>query len=168
MRGICRITTDLPVWTEADSTIWDTNSVMEILAMDKYDRNKLYEEVWHEPVSTVAKRYGVSDTALAKACRRLSVPLPPRGYWAKVKSGQPVTRPELPDPIPDKPSTASMDQNKETNMQNGLPEKRNKKAGRAVKKNIEHEPQEHLKQQINVFMRYHMVEKEDIVYLLSI
>ncbi len=33
-----------------------------------------------------------------------------------------------------------------------------------MKKNIEHEPQEHLKQQINVFMRYHMVEKEDIVY----
>ena len=139
--------------------------------MDKYDRNKLYEEVWHEPVSTVAKRYGVSDTALAKACRRLNVPLPPRGYWAKVKSGQPVTRPELPGPIPDKPSIASMDQEKGTNMQNGMPRKRNKKAGRAVKKDIEYEPQEHFKQQIKVFMRHHMVEKEDLIhhfkYLIS-
>ena len=31
-----------------------------------YDRVKLYEEVWAEPVRTVAKRYGVSDVALAK------------------------------------------------------------------------------------------------------
>lgn len=63
----------------------------------KYDREKLYEEVWSEPTSTVAKRYGVSDVALAKACRQLGIPLPPRGYWAKVKSGKPVMeRPQLP------------------------------------------------------------------------
>ena len=29
-----------------------------------YKREVLYEEVWAEPVSTVAKRYGVSDVAL--------------------------------------------------------------------------------------------------------
>ena len=33
--------------------------------MSQYNRAKLYEEVWKEPVSVVAKRYGVSDTALA-------------------------------------------------------------------------------------------------------
>jgi len=43
-----------------------------------YEREKLYQEVWEEPVLVVAKRYGVSDVALAKACRRLAVPLPPR------------------------------------------------------------------------------------------
>lgn len=118
--------------------------------MYTYDRNKLYEEVWHEPVSTVAKRYGVSNIALAKTCRRLNVPLPPRGYWAKVKSGQPVTRPKLPDPIPHKLSTASVDQNKGTNMQNGSPRKRNKESSRAVKKDIEYETQDRLKQQIKV------------------
>lgn len=135
----------------------------EILAMNKYDRNKLYEEVWHEPVSTVAHRYGVSGTALAKACRLLNVPLPSRGYWAEVKSGQPVTRPNLPDLIPDKSITASEDQNKEIYMQSGSPQKRNKKAIRTVKKDIEYEPQGHLKQQIEVFMRHHMVEKEDVI-----
>jgi len=36
---------------------------------------KLYEEVWAEPVTTVAKRYGISDVALRKICRRLAVPL---------------------------------------------------------------------------------------------
>lgn len=40
-------------------------------------RETLYAEVWTEPVLVVAKRYGVSNVALAKACRKLSVPLPP-------------------------------------------------------------------------------------------
>lgn len=31
----------------------------------KYDREKLYNEVWAEPVSTVSKRYGISNAALA-------------------------------------------------------------------------------------------------------
>ena len=45
-------------------------------------------------------------------------------------------------------------------MQSGSPQKRNKKASRTVKKDIEYEPQGHLKQQIEVFMRHHMVEKK--------
>ncbi|MGM9589849.1 MAG: hypothetical protein ACI3V0_06715 [Faecousia sp.] len=54
----------------------------------KYDREKLYNEVWAEPVSTVSKRYGISNAALAKACRQRGIPLPPRGYWAKAKAGK--------------------------------------------------------------------------------
>src|SRR5665647_3869915 len=53
-----------------------------------YERDKLYEEVWAEPVMKVAERYGVSGVALAKTCRKLNVPLPPRGYWAKIKAGK--------------------------------------------------------------------------------
>ena len=33
----------------------------------KYDRNRLYEEVWSEPAQKVAARYGVSDVALSLA-----------------------------------------------------------------------------------------------------
>jgi hypothetical protein len=62
-----------------------------------YDREVLYEQVWAEPVRDVARRYGVSDVALAKACRRLSVPLPGRGYWAKRGAGTAPPRPPLPD-----------------------------------------------------------------------
>lgn len=63
----------------------------------KYDREKLYQEVWAEPTSTVAIRYGVSDVALAKACRAMAVPTPPRGYWAKVKAGKAaIEKPALP------------------------------------------------------------------------
>ena len=62
-----------------------------------YEREKLYEEVWKEPALVVAKRYGVSSVALAKACGRLAVPLPPRGHWAKVRAGRKsAPRPPLP------------------------------------------------------------------------
>ncbi|NLB96602.1 MAG: hypothetical protein GX785_12955, partial [Armatimonadetes bacterium] len=37
-----------------------------------YERDKLYEEVWSEPVTAVAKRYGVSDVAIHKTCKRLA------------------------------------------------------------------------------------------------
>ena len=61
---------------------------------DVYEREKLYEEVWAEPVKLVAERYGVSDVALAKTCRKMAIPLPGRGYWAKVKAGmKPPTTP---------------------------------------------------------------------------
>lgn len=53
-------------------------------------RLKLYEEVWSEPMTTVAVRYGISDNGLRKRCKALNIPLPPVGYWAKVKAGKPV------------------------------------------------------------------------------
>jgi len=61
-----------------------------------YRREQLYEEIWAEPVRTVAQRYGISDVALAKICRRLAVPRPGVGYWAKVAAGQQPGRPPLP------------------------------------------------------------------------
>jgi hypothetical protein len=50
-----------------------------------YEREKLYREVWEEPVSRVAERYRCSDVYLARICRKMQVPLPGRGYWAKPK-----------------------------------------------------------------------------------
>jgi hypothetical protein len=61
-----------------------------------YDREKLYAEVWTEPITTVAAKYGVSDVALKKACKKLKVPTPGRGYWQKVKAGARIARPPLP------------------------------------------------------------------------
>jgi len=63
-----------------------------------YEREKLYEEVWIEPVKIVAERYGVSDVALGKTCRKLAVPLPGRGYWARLRAGQELERTPLPPP----------------------------------------------------------------------
>jgi hypothetical protein len=60
-----------------------------------YRRDELYEQVWSKPMREVAKRHGVSDVALAKICRKLGVPLPGRGYWAKKAAGHQMTRPQL-------------------------------------------------------------------------
>jgi hypothetical protein len=62
----------------------------------RYDRKALYDQVWSQPVQVVAKSYGISGTALAKTCRKLRIPVPPRGYWARVRHGQTVGRPPLP------------------------------------------------------------------------
>ena len=52
-----------------------------------YNREKLYEEVWAKPVVDVAVQYGVSDVAIHKICKSLNVPVPPRGYWSKIRAG---------------------------------------------------------------------------------
>jgi hypothetical protein len=36
----------------------------------------------------VARQFNVSDVAVAKACRRNKIPLPGRGYWARVAVGE--------------------------------------------------------------------------------
>ncbi|MBE0618856.1 MAG: hypothetical protein IH608_13185 [Proteobacteria bacterium] len=64
------------------------------------DREKLYEEVWAEPMTKVAARYHVSSSFLARVCERLNVPRPPRGYWARVKAGNPPKQPPLPQAQP--------------------------------------------------------------------
>lgn len=62
----------------------------------RFDRKKLYREVWERPVLEVAKDYGVSGVYLGRVCRTLQVPVPPRGYWARVRNGQTIKRPKLP------------------------------------------------------------------------
>lgn len=69
-----------------------------------YKRDELYEKVWSKPVRKVATEYGCSDVALAKMCRRLGVPLPGRGYWARVTAGQKLKRLRLPTLKKDQPS----------------------------------------------------------------
>ncbi|WP_025680881.1 hypothetical protein [Paenibacillus massiliensis] len=61
-----------------------------------YNRQSLYQEIWAEPVDTVAKRYGVAGTTLRKYCSKLRVPVPTAGYWVKLKHGKKVTIPTLP------------------------------------------------------------------------
>jgi hypothetical protein len=51
-------------------------------------------------VSVVAPRYGLSDGGLVKICKKLGIPVAPRGYWAKVKAGLP-TRKVPPSPARD-------------------------------------------------------------------
>lgn len=72
-------------------------------------REELYEQVWKTPIMTLAKEYGVSDVAVAKACKRLNVPRPPRGYWARIAVGQKIKRPKLPPATSDTQSSTTID-----------------------------------------------------------
>ena len=115
----------------------------------KYDREKLYKEVWAEPTSVVSKRYGVSDVALAKACRQLGVPLPPRGYWAKVKAGKPVMeRPELP-PEPEKKKE---------------PEEKKPEKAKPKRKMIQRNPKALYREDCRAFYHNCMISQEDLLY----
>jgi hypothetical protein len=59
-------------------------------------RNELYKKVWETPISRLAKEYGISGKGLAKICKKLNVPVPPRGYWATIRSGIKLKNSPLP------------------------------------------------------------------------
>src|SRR6188768_48497 len=59
-------------------------------------REDLYRTVWAAPMLKVARDHGVSPNYLARVCRHLNVPHPPRGYWAKLAAGLTPHVPPLP------------------------------------------------------------------------
>ena len=59
-------------------------------------RDTLYKEVWETPMRQLAKQYDISDVGLTKICRKMDIPTPPRGYWAKRTNGQRVEKMLLP------------------------------------------------------------------------
>ncbi len=66
------------------------------ILLRRYDRTVLYEQVWSRPAQQVAKSYGVSVPKFRRVCRGLNVPVPPRGYWARVHNGYAMKTPALP------------------------------------------------------------------------
>jgi len=60
-------------------------------------RAELFDRVWSEAVDSLAHGWGLSGRGLGKVCARLQIPVPPRGFWAKVEHGHKVRRPRLPD-----------------------------------------------------------------------
>lgn len=55
-------------------TLWPTEKVLQTM-------------VWEAPLHEVAKRLGCSRTGLAKHCRKLTLSLPPCGYWLQYRPG---------------------------------------------------------------------------------
>ena len=76
--------------------------------MPTLTRSALYELVWADPVRTVAASFGVSDVWLKKLCAGASVPVPERGYWAKLQAGKAVSRIRLPLRDPGMPDAVSI------------------------------------------------------------
>src|SRR5258707_15768491 len=59
-------------------------------------RAELYERVWTTPMQKLAREFGLSDVGLAKLCHRHEIPVPGRGYWARIQFGQTPGRVTLP------------------------------------------------------------------------
>lgn len=64
--------------------------------LDKLTRQELYELIWSTPAITLAEQFGLSDVGLAKRCKKLCVPRPSRGYWAKIAAGESPRKTPLP------------------------------------------------------------------------
>ena len=75
-------------------------TLMSDISRMSVTRDKLYEEVWAEPMAKVAVRYRISADYLARVCHHLNVPFPHRGDWAKRQFGKAPTRLPLPAPRP--------------------------------------------------------------------
>jgi hypothetical protein len=60
------------------------------------NRAQLYDLVWSKPMLQLAEELGISDRGLAKKCLRHKVPVPYRGYWAKIEAGKKARKYPLP------------------------------------------------------------------------
>lgn len=63
----------------------------------KFTRKDLYDLVWAEPLSRLAKKYKISDNGLRKICKRMNIPIPAMGYWQKIQYKKKVTIIKLPE-----------------------------------------------------------------------
>ncbi|MFN8240734.1 MAG: hypothetical protein U0X39_08295 [Bacteroidales bacterium] len=63
----------------------------------KLTRKELYDLIWKDPLSRLAKKYKISDNGLRKICKRMNIPLPEMGHWQKVQYGKKVKIPKLPE-----------------------------------------------------------------------
>ena len=55
-------------------------------------RKELFDLVWAGPMTKVASDLGISEFALRKTCDQHRIPVPGRGYWARLTAGRPTTK----------------------------------------------------------------------------
>jgi hypothetical protein len=58
-------------------------------------RVELFDLIWRKPMTHLSRDFGLSDQGLRKICIKYGIPLPPRGYWARLQHGKKDPRPEL-------------------------------------------------------------------------
>jgi len=75
----------------------ETSATDPVHSCAAWNRLELYNEVWTQPLIKLSRKYGISDVRLGKVCRKLKIPHPGRGYWAKWAVGQTVEQVPLPE-----------------------------------------------------------------------
>jgi len=82
--------------------------VAHMAASVSLKREELYEQVWTEPLIHLASKYGLTGNGLKKICRKANIPVPPPGYWQRLRVGRPDPRPTLPQAAPGIPVTLTI------------------------------------------------------------
>ena len=59
-------------------------------------RQELYDWVWSQPISKLAKKFETEPEGLKEICIENEIPLPNRGYWSKVRFNKKVVKTPLP------------------------------------------------------------------------
>ncbi len=58
-------------------------------------RCELFELVWSAPLIAVAPQFVIFDVALKNTCKKIDIPVAPRGYWTKLQVGNSQNLPLL-------------------------------------------------------------------------
>jgi hypothetical protein len=53
-------------------------------------RKQLYDLIWSEPISSIAKKYKTSFAELRMICVHMNIPIPKNGHWSKIRYGKQV------------------------------------------------------------------------------
>lgn len=59
---------------------------MDNLTM-KFERKKLYDEIWDISLTGVSKKYALNYTKLVQVCKENNIPYPSSAYWTKKNMG---------------------------------------------------------------------------------
>ena len=64
----------------------------------KLTRNELYDLMWSEPITSISKKYVISNDGLKKISGEMQIPCPEPGYWMKLQFSKKVKKVMLPEP----------------------------------------------------------------------
>ncbi len=75
---------------------WDHEKELKIT---QSTRERIYEEIWSEPLYKLAPKYNLTSGPFKKRCKECwDIPVPESGYWARYHAGKKDKRPPLPMP----------------------------------------------------------------------
>ena len=58
----------------------------------KLTRKELYDLVWSTTISKILEQFALSNDGFKKICKKYEIPLPPNGYWLKLKHNKPFKK----------------------------------------------------------------------------
>ena len=71
-----------------NETTWTINVFyMETIELS---RKQLYDLVWSTPISQLKQQYAISNEGFKKICKKFEIPMPPNGFWLKLKYNKKV------------------------------------------------------------------------------